>query len=112
MERKTYYVYFLTNRSRSVLYIGVTSSLERRLWFHANTPADTFVRRYALDLLVYYESYEKPSDAIAREKKLKSWRRVKKDALIATKNPRWIDLGPELFGTASERSLGRLRGSG
>ncbi len=102
----------LTNASRVVLYIGVTNSLERRLWFHGNTEKDTFVKRYHLDRLVYYESYEKPGDAIAREKKLKSWRREKKNALVETKNPMWNDLATELFEPASERSLDRLRGSG
>ena len=109
---KTYYVYMLTNRSRVVLYIGVTNSLERRLWFHSNAEADTFVKRYNLDRLVYYESYENPSDAIAREKKLKGWRREKKNALVETKNPKWNNLGQELFDPASARSLDRLRGSG
>ena len=102
----------LTNRSRVVLYLGVTNSLERRLWFHGNTEADTFVKRYNLDCLVYYESYQKPSDAIAREKQLKRWRRQKKNALVETLNPKWHDLGKELFDPASARSLDRLRGSG
>jgi putative endonuclease len=111
---ETYYVYPLTNRSRVVLYIGVTNSLERRLWFHGNTERDTFVKRYNLDRLVYYESYRNPSDAIAREKRLKRWRRDKKNTLIETKNPKWNDLGQELFDPASERSLGpeSIRGSG
>ena len=76
---KTFYVYMLTNRSRVVLYIGITNSLERRLWFHGNTETDTFVKRYKLDRLVYYENYDNPSDAIAREKQLKRWRREKKE---------------------------------
>jgi putative endonuclease len=87
----------LTNRSRVVLYIGITNSLERRLWFHENTKADSFVKRYKLDRLVYYESYADPATAIAREKQLKRWRREKKNALVETLNPVWRDLGSELF---------------
>lgn len=112
MAVKTFYIYLLTNQSRVVLYIGVTNSLERRLWFHGNTEADMFAKRYRLDRPVYCESYRRPADAIARAKPLKRWRREKKNALIQRANPKWLDLGQELFGTASERSLDRLRGSG
>jgi putative endonuclease len=55
------------------------------------------VKRYKLDCLVYFESYADPAAAIAREKKLKRWRREKKDALVETLNPAWRDLGQELF---------------
>ncbi len=91
-------MYFLTNRSRVVLYVGVTNSLERRLWFHAETKRDSFVKRYRLDRLVYYESYAKPSDAIAREKEIKAWRREKKNALVQSLNPKWEDLGKSVLG--------------
>ena len=97
---KTYYVYMLTNRSRVVLYLGVTNSLERRLWFHGNTEADTFAKRYNLDRLVYFESFHPPSDAIGREKQLKRWRHQKKNALVETLNPKWHDLGKDLFDPA------------
>jgi putative endonuclease len=87
----------MTNRSGVVLYTGVTSSLERRMWFHGNTTAATFVKKYKLDVLAYYEVYSNPSDAIAREKQIKGWRREKKNALVETLNPTRGDLGQRLF---------------
>lgn len=87
----------VSNRSRSVLYTGVTNSLERRLWFHANAKPGSFVKRYRCDRLVYYESFDTPGDAISREKEIKCWRREKKDDLVRTLNPLWKDLGPEMF---------------
>ena len=94
----TYYVYMLTNRSRVVLYTGVTNSLERRLWFHDNTDKRSFVKRYNVDRLVYYESFDRPQDAISREKEIKGWRREKKNDLVRMKNPKWEDLSEQLFG--------------
>jgi putative endonuclease len=85
------------NRSRTVLYTGVTNSLERRLWFHANAKSGSFVRRYRCDRLVYYESFNEARDAISREKEIKGWRREKKNDLVRTLNPFWKDLGRELF---------------
>ena len=96
--QKTYYVYMMTNRSRVVLYTGVTNSIESRLWFHANGPGRSFTKRYNVDRLVYYEEYENPEEAIAREKEIKRWRRQKKNAVVETVNPRWNDLRYELFG--------------
>ena len=83
----------MTNRSRVVLYTGVTNSLERRLWFHANNEGRSFTKRYKIDRLVYYESYDDPRDAISREKEIKGWRREKKNDLVRSLNPKWEDLG-------------------
>jgi putative endonuclease len=94
----TYYVYMLTNRSRVVLYIGVTNSLEGRMWHHTNTAKNSFVKRYKLDRLVYYENYHEIRDAIAREKQLKHWGRDKKNDLVRRLNPKWEDLGVRMFG--------------
>jgi putative endonuclease len=93
-----YLVYMLTNRSRVVLYTGVTNSLECRLWFHDNTHKNTFVKRYNLNRLVYYEAFDRAHDAISREKEIKGWRREKKNELIRKLNPKWEDLGQKLFG--------------
>jgi putative endonuclease len=95
---KAYYVYMMTNRSRVVLYTGVTKSRERRLWFHGNTSARSFTKRYKVDRLIYYERFDKPRDAISREKELKGWRREKKDDLVRALNPKREDLGQKLFG--------------
>ena len=94
---RTFYVYMVTNRSRVVLYTGVTNSLEVRLWFHANAGAKSFTKRYRVDGLVYFEEYDNPNDAIGREKEIKKWRREKKNALVETLNPRWDDLSSQLF---------------
>jgi putative endonuclease len=94
---KTFYVYMVSNRSRAVLYTGVTNSLERRLWFHAHAKPGSFVKRYRCDRLVYYESFNTAGDAISREKEIKGWRREKKDDLVRTLNPLWKDLGREMF---------------
>jgi len=91
---KTYYVYMMTNRSRVVLYTGVSNSLERRLWFHSNNNSKrSFTKRYKVDRLVYYESFDHPYDAISREKEIKRWRREKKNDLVRKLNPKWEDLG-------------------
>ena len=94
---KTYYVYIMTNRSRVVLYTGITNSLQSRLWFHGNASVRSFTKRYKLDRLVYYEEFDNPEDAIAREKEIKHWRREKKNELVRTLNPKWEDLRPQLF---------------
>ncbi|WP_236668672.1 GIY-YIG nuclease family protein [Hymenobacter rubidus] len=90
------YVYILTNTSRTVLYIGVTNDLTRRLYEHSTGRGDAnkFTGRYQADLLVYFEQLPDAGQAIAREKVLKGWSRAKKDALVTAFNPEWktIDL--------------------
>ena len=95
---KTYYVYITTNRSRVVLYTGVTNSIESRLWFHGTASAKSFTKRYRVNRLVYFEEVDNPEEAIAREKEIKAWRREKKNALVGTLNPQWNDLRETLFG--------------
>jgi putative endonuclease len=94
----SYSVYMLTNRSRVVLYIGVTNNLESRMWWHEHTEKDSFVKRYKLNRIVYYETYDDVRDAIAREKQIKHWRREKKNHLVRQLNPLWQDLSADLFG--------------
>jgi putative endonuclease len=96
----TFYIYMLTNRSRVVLYIGVTNNLESRMWWHSNTKAPSFVKRYKLSRLVYFEEYNDIRDAIAREKQLKNWSREKKNDLVRQLNPKWEDLGVRMFGAS------------
>ena len=86
------YVYFLTNWTNAVLYIGVTNDLERRLAEHKAKTLPGFSRKYNLNKLVYYEYATDISVAIAREKQLKKWSRAKKNALVVTMNPGWHDL--------------------
>ncbi|MEI9894407.1 MAG: GIY-YIG nuclease family protein [Chthoniobacter sp.] len=94
---KDLFVYILTNERRTTLYIGVTNNLEGRVWQHQNRQGSHFTRQYNLTVLIYYETYPDPLSAIAREKQLKGWKREKKEALIATLNPEWEDLGAKLF---------------
>lgn len=90
-----YYVYILTNKSNDVLYIGVTNNLSRRLREHKNEEIEGFTKRYHLHKLVFYEEFSNINDAIACEKKLKRWKRDKKNTLVESINPTWEDLSKE-----------------
>ena len=90
------YVYFMTNQSNKVLYIGVTSNLERRVWEHKNhTDSSSFTAKYNCHKLVYFEHTNSIEVAIAREKQLKNWKREWKNQLIEKHNPEWEDLSAE-----------------
>lgn len=93
-EARTFYVYIMTDRSKT-LYTGVTSKLEVRTWQHKNHVYEGFTSRYGLDRLVYYEAFSRIGDAIAREKQIKGWKRIKKMALIVSMNPTWRDLSED-----------------
>lgn len=95
MEKKGY-IYFMTNGRNTVLYIGVTNSLKRRILEHANDEGSIFTRKYLCTKLVYYETYDDIETAISREKKLKHLLRSQKNALVNDFNPSWSDLGPAL----------------
>ena len=88
-----YSVYILTNNTDSVMYIGVTNNLNRRLLEHKNEQTEGFTKKYHLHKLVYFENYSEINDAIAREKQLKGWTREKKNQLVKSKNPNWDDWG-------------------
>jgi putative endonuclease len=77
MRVKSYYVYILTNRSKT-LYAGFTSNLEQRIWQHKNHVFGGFTDRYHIDTLVYFETYSSVHRAIAREKEIKGWTRARK----------------------------------
>ena len=85
-----YYVYILTNKNKTVLYIGVTNNLKIRLQQHKNnitTKKKTFASRYKVCYLLYFEKFTWIQKAIAREKEIKKWRREKKLNLIKSTNP-------------------------
>lgn len=90
-----YFVYILSNWDDSVLYIGVTGNLQRRLYEHRNGLVDSFTKKYNVHKLVYYAYTNDVYSAISREKQLKKWTRAKKNALISANNPQWIDLSAE-----------------
>ena len=88
---KHYYVYIMTNRSKT-LYAGITSKLENRVFEHKNHARPGFTSRYKVDRLVYFERFGDVHAAIAREKQIKGLLRIKKMALIVSMNPEWKDL--------------------
>lgn len=85
-------IYIVTNYSNTVLYIGVTSNLKKRVWQHQQKIVDGFTKKYNLSKLIYFESLPTMSDVISREKQLKKWSRAKKEHLIETMNPEYKDL--------------------
>ncbi len=87
-----YYIYMMTNWNNKVLYIGVTSDLEKRINEHKYKEQDGFTKKYNINKLVYYEETHNIDDAIAREKQLKKWTRAKKNKLIESINKDWKDL--------------------
>ena len=93
---KTYFVYILANRKEGTIYIGITSDIIRRVYEHKAKAGDGFTAEYNVDRLVYFEQHSDVLEAIAREKKLKRWRREWKIELIQRGNPDWRDLYDDL----------------
>jgi len=87
-----YYVYILTNKNNTVLYIGVTNDLKRRIYEHKNKLLEGFTKKYNINKLVYFEETNDIKSAIAREKQLKGYTRFKKENLINLQNNEWKDL--------------------
>ena len=96
MEHKGY-IYFITNVTHSVLYIGVTNSLKRRISEHAEGSGSVFTHKYNCTKLVYFEGYPDIEQAITREKQLKHFKRAWKDELVESVNPDWNDLTLEII---------------
>ncbi|WP_432634012.1 GIY-YIG nuclease family protein [Candidatus Avelusimicrobium sp.] len=91
------YIYILTNSTHSVLYIGVTNNLVRRIYEHKNRLLEGFTCDYSVNRLVHYEQFDNIVGAITREKQLKNWHRAWKENLIAGSNPTWCDLYDEII---------------
>ncbi len=87
-----YYVYILTNATNTTVYVGMTHNLEKRMYEHKNHLVNGFSDLYNTVKLVYYEWTDDKFGALAREKQLKKWSRIKKDRLINSMNPDWEDL--------------------
>ena len=90
-------IYIVTNRNHSVLYIGVTNRLSRRVWEHREGIGAGFAADYRCKKLIDYEHYRDIRDALARESQLKKWSGAKKVALIDRFNPSWLDLGIDVL---------------
>jgi putative endonuclease len=82
----------MTNNNNTVIYIGVTSNLTKRVYQHKTKEYKGFTAKYNCGKLVYFEEYSDISDAISREKQLKAGNRKRKEALINKDNPDWNDL--------------------
>jgi len=92
-----YWVYMMSNKTRSTLYIGVTNNLLVRVAQHRRGEIHGFTQDYHCTSLVYCSHFRDIRDAIAWEKQLKGWRRSKKNALVERDNPRWEDLSADWF---------------
>jgi putative endonuclease len=92
MYMKQSFVYILTNRHRTVFYIGVTANLENRMIWHRAGKGSIFCKKYNVNILIYYKIYLDINDAIQREKVLKKWNRIWKIELIKKRNPEMKDL--------------------
>src|SRR4051794_16046649 len=92
-----FWVYIVTNRNHSVLYIGVTNNLAQRISEHRQGTGANFPAAYRCTKLIYCEHYTRVDEALAREAQLKRWSRAKKVELINTLNPTWLDLGADVL---------------
>ena len=92
-----YFVYFMTNKHKTTLYVGVTSDLQNRVYEHEHGEYQGFTKKYNCHFLVYYEHFSDIEQAIDREKQIKKWRREKKDKLINSFNPDWRFLNEEIY---------------
>ena len=91
-----FYVYLLASKRNGILYLGVTRDLVRRVYQHKTKATPGFTSRYGVQRLVWFETYDDPTTAIAREKDVKKWRRAWKLRLIEEANPTWRDLYEEI----------------
>jgi len=96
MSFKQGYIYIMTNKHRTTFYVGVTNSLESRVWQHLNGEGSEFVKRYKLFDLVYFEHFPVFRAAIDREKQFKNWHQDWKINLIKSINPEMKDLKDQL----------------
>ena len=92
-----YYVYILASSSNVTIYTGVTNDLIRRIYEHKHSiNPESFTSKYKVDKLVYFEETTDARAAIEREKQIKSWNRKRKNKLVDSVNPQWIDLYPSI----------------
>ena len=91
-----YYVYILASQPNGTLYIGRTHDLVKRVWQHKRKFVKSFTSKYAIDKLVYFEVHQDAGAMVQRERRLKTWERAWKVALIERENPNWDDLYEEI----------------
>jgi putative endonuclease len=93
-----YYVYLLASDRNGTLYVGVTNDLVRRVSEHRQHLVPGFTKTYDVTRLVWFEVHQLIHEAIAREKRIKTWKRAWKIELFRENNPDWVDLFPEIAG--------------
>ena len=81
-----YYVYILASKIRGTLYIGVSNDLQRRVYEHKMGIKKGFTKKYGVNRLVYFETFQNIDEAIDREKNMKKWKRDWKIKLIEKDN--------------------------
>ena len=86
----------MSNKRLTVFYTGVTNDLIRRVYEHKNKLVDGFTKKYNVNQLIYFETFDSPENAIVREKQVKDYRREKKFNLILKQNPQFTDLYDEI----------------
>lgn len=89
---KKYYVYIISNKYNSILYVGVTNNLKRRVFEHKEKLVEGFSNKYNCNKLVWYEETGNIESAILKEKQIKKWKREYKENIINNMNQNWIDL--------------------
>ena len=94
---KSYYVYIISNKNKTTLYIGVTNDLLRRMFEHKTDKGSKFTIKYNLKELLYYEECSDINSAIEREKQLKNWHKDWKWNLIKSKNIDLVDLSVDWY---------------
>jgi putative endonuclease len=95
-SRSSGFTYILTNDRQTVLYIGCTGDLAKRVHFHKKRLIPGFSKKYNVHRLVYIEQHPTIEQARKREKSLKGKTRAKKIALIEAGNPSWNDLESQI----------------
>lgn len=89
---KQAYIYILTTKTNSVLYVGVTTNLLQRVYQLKNKLVDGFTKKYNIHKLVYFEVSESVIEGVIREKQIKGKNRQYKINLINKFNSEWQDL--------------------
>ena len=98
MVAKGGYVYIVSNKNRTVYYIGVTSELYSRIYKHKTGEYSGFSKKYNCTDLVYFEIFDHIESAIEKEKQMKKWKRSWKERVIMQTNPSKIDLFESIKG--------------
>ena len=92
-----YYIYMLTNRNNKMIYVGMINDRTRKIYENQNNFLKDFTKSYKVNKLVYYETAADVGRAIEREKEINEWSRKKKNKLVESMNPKWIDLMDQLI---------------